>query len=347
MTLLASLWDHRAKIYPLALVLAIYLVWWFRTGGGREESLVTIQGQTFGTVVYNIQYLDPSERNLQEGIDSVLDVFNQSLSTYLPTSEINRFNREGLFKFELPYFPEVLWASKKVYTETEGAFDPTVGKLIDAWGFGPVAPIFPDSSTVESLLTTVSFDSIFFDDRSLCRLKPGLELSFSAIAKGQGVDAVADYLRSKDIKDFFVEIGGEVVAQGQYIKDLPWVVGIEDPKQGVDNRQALLRVKLENRGVATSGNYRNFYMYEGKKYAHTIDPKTGFPVEHSLLSASVFAENCMLADAYATAFMVMGVQKTQAFLNDHPEIDAILIFDEGNETPSTFFTPGIKNALLD
>ncbi|MEL6535957.1 MAG: FAD:protein FMN transferase [Bacteroidota bacterium] len=361
MSVRSKLWEHRSRIYPLVLVATMFAVWWYRqefpseppqpedsvgVEVNEEYSLISITGVTFGTVSYNVQYLDNQLRNLKPNIDSVLQRFNESLSTYLPTSEISRFNQEGLIKYELPFFYPVLQASKLVYDQTGGAFDPTVGPLIDAWGFGPEAPVFPDSGLVDSLLTFVSFDSVFFDSISVCRLRSGIELSFSAIAKGQGVDVVADYLRGQGLENLFVEIGGEIVASGHFIQDKPWVIGIEDPTAALDDRRPVVRVQLRDRGVATSGNYRNFYVRKGKRYAHTLDPNSGYPVEHSLLSATVFASNCMLADAYATAFMVMGTTATQDFLAGHPELDAILIYDNGQEALSTYYTEGIQSAVL-
>jgi len=332
----------------------MFAVWWYRQEFPSEtqkafdqRALVTLTGTTFGTVTYNIQYLDPQQRNFKPQIDSVLQRFNESLSTYLPNSEISRFNQEGLIKFKLPFFYPVLEASYQVYQQTDGAFDPTVGPLIDAWGFGPEAPVYPDSSLVDSLLQFVSFDSVFFDSESVCRLQEGIELSFSAIAKGQGVDVVADFVRKQGIQNLFVEIGGEIVASGLFIQEKPWVIGIEDPTAELENRRPVVRVKLQDRGVATSGNYRNFYERDGKRYAHTLDPNSGYPVEHSLLSATVFAETCMLADAYATAFMVMGTEPTKSFLQRHPELDAILIYDDGKNALSTYYTDGIRSAVLE
>ena len=312
-----------------------------------SETLVSITGTTFGTVPYNIQYLDANKRDFKAQIDSLLREFNQCLSTYIATSEINKFNETGLIRFERPFFYPVLDASRTVYDVTGGAFDPTVGPLINAWGFGPTAPIYPDSSTVDSLLEYVNFDSVYFNKESVCRLKPGIELSFSAIAKGQGVDVVADFLNTQGIENVFVEIGGEVVARGHYLGDRPWIVGIEDPTVTGVEQKALLRMTLENQGLATSGNYRNFYIHNGRKYAHTIDPKTGYPVQHSLLSATVMAKNCMLADAYATAFMVLGVEESQRILEENDDLEAILVYSQGTDSLSTFFTAGIRQSLLD
>ena len=309
--------------------------------------MVTLQGQTFGTVSYNIQYIDEEGRVFKPQVDSILQAFNQCLSTYIPNSEISRFNKKGLHKFEASYFYEVLNASMEVFMETKGAFDPTVGPLIDAWGFGPQAPIYPDSATVDSLLQFVAFDKVFFDSISVCRLKRGIELSFSAIAKGQGVDVVANYLRDQGMQDVLVEIGGEMTAYGHFAEQRPWIAGIEDPNSPLEARNAMFRVALQDRAMATSGNYRNYYERNGRKYAHTIDPISGYPVQHNLLSATVFAENCMLADAYATAFMVMGMARSREVLSQHPELDAVLIFDTGVDTLSYYITPGILPSVLD
>lgn len=306
---------------------------------------IALQGSTMGTT-YSVKYLDAQGRNLKPGVDSLLQAFNMSLSTYIPESEISRFNQEALLKYESPFFYPVLKKSREIYLKTDGAFDPTVGPLVNAWGFGPEGRQTPPDALVDSLKLLVSYDSVFFDSIAVCKMKKGMKLDFSAIAKGYGVDVVADYIQSKGIDNLFVEIGGEVVARGVNDQGEPWQVGVnvptEDPEQQ-SRPQAI--VALKNQAIATSGNYRNFYEKEGVKYSHTISPVTGRPVRHSLLSASVLAPDCMTADAYATAFMVMGIEKAKEVLAQEEELDAYFIYSDAQGQLQTWMSPGIEEQI--
>jgi FAD:protein FMN transferase len=331
---------HKSRIYPLVLVLIIFVVYKYRES--VTEKKIVFQGKTMGTT-YTIKYLDKEGRNFQSSIDSLLVVFNQSLSTYIPDSEISRFNNNSEHTFELPFFYPVLRSSKEIYEVTGGAFDPTVMPLVNAWGFGPSKNKLPDSATVISLLQLVNFDSIVFDETTVRKVMPGMMLDFSAIAKGYGVDVVADFIAFKGVNNLMVEIGGEVVCRGVNEKGESWSIGIDKPNSESTNFQAV--VKLENKALATSGNYRNFYIKDGKKYAHTLSPVTGFPVEHSLLSASVFSKDCMTADAYATAFMVLGVEKSREILSANPELDAFLVYTDENGEYKTYATEGIRRFI--
>lgn len=332
-------------IYSLILLGSIAAVWLYRNYFAPPEppQKIAITGTTMGTT-YSIKYLNEDRLNLKGSLDSLLETYNQSLSTYIPNSEISQFNNNTLIKFELPYFYTVLEASKEVYSKTGGAFDPTVMPLVNAWGFGPQDSAMPDSNHVDSLRALVSFDSLFYDSVSICKLKEGVQLDFSAIAKGNAVDVVADFLKEKGLKDMFVEIGGEIAAYGNNETGKPWAVYIEKPVK--DSLQAMATVRLDNKAIATSGNYRRFYMKDGKKYAHTISPFTGYPVEHSLLSASVFADNCTIADAYATAFMVLGLDGAQKILEENSEIEAYLIYSDEGGTLKSYITPGIESAIV-
>jgi thiamine biosynthesis lipoprotein len=203
----------------------------------------------------------------------------------------------------------------------------------------------PDSARVDSLMSLIGYDKISIDKNKVCKDHPGIKLDFSAIAKGYAVDVVADYLTSKGIENLLVEIGGELLCRGTKNDHQPWRTAIEDPGVDVYERKFLAVVELENRAVATSGNYRNYYVKDGVKYVHTINPLTGFPVTHTLLSASVFADNCMDADAYATAFMVLGLDKSKTILEDNPDIDAFLIFTSKDGNIKTYVTDGIATNI--
>ncbi len=297
--------EQRKKNALIASMMVIilfgaYLMMNSKEGIYSPDYLVTLEGSTMGTV-YSIKYLDEQKRNFKTEIDSLLHEFNQSLSTYEEQSEISIFNLSDTMNFERPYFLPVLQKSKSIWKETSGAFDPTVMPLVNSWGFGPAGRAQPDSITVDSLLDLVGFDKIMFDSARVWKTKPNVQLDFSAIAKGYGVDVIANYLLTYDIRNLMVEIGGEVYCQGKNARGQYWLIGIDNPEaEGIDD-YLKARISIKNRAVATSGNYRNFYTIEGNTYAHTISPFTGYPVQKEILSASVFAPLCIKADGYATA----------------------------------------------
>ncbi len=340
--------DLRKKniLYSIILVLAVAVVWWFRDRErpSIEGQKIELKGLTMGTT-YQVKYFSDGVMNYQEEIDSLLQEINQSLSTYLETSEISRFNSSTLHKYEQPYFYDILRKSQNIYKATSGAFDPTVMQLVNAWGFGPQSHEIPTKPEVDSLLLTVGFDSIFFDELSVCKLRPNTQLDFSAIAKGYAVDVIAAFLADKGHINTFVEIGGEITARGVNQEGKPWAVYIEKPDEGKRSVQAM--VSLADIAIATSGNYRNFYEKDGKKYAHTISPYTGYPVQHNLLSVSVFAQECAIADAYATAFMVMGIEKAQEIVKATEGLEAYFIYSDHNGEMQTLATKGIKNEITE
>ncbi len=332
---------HKSRIYPIVLMLLMFVVWKCRQN--EKAANIHITGTTMGTIGYSIKYIDANNINYQTEVDSLLVAFNKSLSTYIPSSEISRFNENTLLKFESPFFYSVLKTSKEVFDKTDGAFDPTVMPLVNAWGFGPDEENVPDSTRVGELLKSVGFRNIFFDSVSICKLEEGVALDFSAVAKGSAVDLVVDLLEKKGIQNIFVEIGGEVYAKGSNTAESkPWLVGIEDPLSATDNRKIFSAVKLENKALATSGNYRNFKIVLDKKIGHTISPVTGYPVQRALLSASVFADNCTLADAYATAFMVLGIEKTKEILAQEKSLGAYLIYEDESGKIKSFMTDGVE-----
>ncbi|MFC3416370.1 FAD:protein FMN transferase [Algoriphagus hitonicola] len=337
-------------IYSLVLLAMVILVYSWRN---REEPKtpvsesaavdlkINFSGQTMGTS-YQVTYLDDEGRDFQSEIDSLLVVFNQSLSTYIPDSELSRFNLGDTLDFELPYFRQVLEGSKEVFDLTDGAFDPTVGPLVNVWGFGPGGPKLKDSVAINNLLQLVGFDQVNWDQNQVRKEVSGLYLDFSAIAKGQGVDVVADFLAKKGIQNLLVEIGGELVARGVNDKGELWKVGVNRPEEEAPASELFSIIALENRGMATSGNYRNFYVRDSVKISHTIDPKTGYPVNHNLLSATVLADDCMTADAFATAMMVMGTEKAIALAESRDDIDVFLIYSQADGSYETFLSERLK-----
>lgn len=316
-------------LYTAVLLLALFIVWKIR---GKPEP-VRIEGATMGTT-YHITYFDENKRELKSSVDSVLIAFNSSLSTYQTTSEISAFNSNASFAFKLPFFYPVLKQSEAIVLGSDGAFDPTVMPLVNAWGFGPAKAVDLDSAEVDSILAFVGFDKIHFNSDSVWKDDPRVQLDFSAIAKGYGVDLVGELLRSKGITDFFVEIGGEVLTGGENrTSGQPWRIGIIDPVKDPSEMEFLMMVHLSDKALATSGNYYNYREVDGRKVSHTIDPTSGYPVQCDILSASVFAADCVTADGWATAFMVMGIDAAKKIVESHPELEAIFVYStlSGNE----------------
>ncbi len=301
-------------------------------------------GLIFGTI-YNITYQHPS--NLKEDIEAELHRFDGSLSPFNDTAVITRINRgEDIAADTL--FCNVFRRSMEISRETEGAFDITVAPLVNAWGFGFKQGEFPDSATVDSLRQLVGYQKVELTaDGHVRKADPRMLLSCSAVAKGYAVDVIAQLLRRWGVKNFMVDIGGEVVVSGQNPQEALWRIGINKPvDDSLSQNQDLQTVlTLTNVGIATSGNYRNYYYHEGKKYAHTIDPHTGYPALHNLLSATVIARDCMSADAYATAFMVMGLEKARDFVEARPDLDAYFIYTDSTGRYQTYMTRGMERYI--
>jgi len=309
-----------------------------------QYEMTYVSGQTMGTIQYNVKYLGDDVPNYKSEIDSVLKAFNQSLSTYIPNSEISHLNKTGRLDKPTQMFQDVIVRSNVVFETTSGAFDPTVGPLVNAWGFGPDKIVkVPDSSKIDSLRMWVGFDRIKFSADSVV-MDQEMYLDFSAIAKGYAVDLVAQFLESNDIFNYMVEIGGEVVAKGVNQDNEIWKIGIEDPMVNRDEQKLLAIVRLKDLGMATSGNYRNYYEVGGRTIAHTIDPRTGYNTNHSLLSASVFASDCMTADAYATAFMVLGVEESKRIVESN-DLEAFLIYQGENGELKSYISEGLKSLV--
>lgn len=338
-------------IYSIVLLLLVFLVYLYRKNQpliadkpSSEVYKMVASGKTMGTS-YRIVYLDPSRRQFKPQIDSLLLVFNQSLSTYIPDSEISRFNRGDSLVYESRFFYPILSKSKEVYTNTEGAFDPTVGPLVNVWGFGPGGASLEDSVSIPELLRKVGLEKVVFDSLQARKSIPGIYLDFSAIAKGYGVDEVGKFLESNGVNHFLVEIGGELLAKGNNENGELWRVGISEPDEEGAANELFGIIALNGKGLATSGNYRNFYIVDGKRLSHTISPFTGFPVVHGLLSATVVADDCKTADAYATAMMVMGTEKSIALQMEVAGLEVFLIYNDENGALKSYVSEGLKPYL--
>ena len=338
--------NNRFKniIYSLLLLFAVFAVWLYRKNQAPEP--LRIEGKTMGTT-YHITYFDEQRRDFKNQVDSLLLVVNQSINNYDSSSEISRFNRSATsFKFELPYFYPPLKKSLEVFSASGGAFDPTVMPLVNAWGFGAGKVLSMDSARVDSLKAFVGFEKIILSRDSLVKLNPRTQIDFGGIGQGYGADVITYFLKTKGISNALVELGGEGVALGVNLQSgNPWEIGILDPNSDYANQFFKATVKLQNMAFTTSGNYFNFREVDGKKYSHTIDPQTGFPVQRQLLSASVFAADAISADAWATALMVMGHENAIELLKDHPELEAFLIYTGKEGKQETYVTAGIATRL--
>ena len=335
--------SNRTKniVYSLILIVSVFVVWLYRKN--QLPGPQRIEGRTMGTT-YNITYFDEQSRNFKASVDSLLEVVNQSINTYLPDSEVTTFNKgSGSLRFRLPYLLPVVEKSKEVFEASAGAFDPTVMPLVDAWGFGPAEPLNPGNLAVDSILAFVGFEKIRFNRDSVWKLDARTQMDFGGIGQGFGADVIVDFLRSKGVVNMLVELGGEGMACGRNLKtNKPWELGILDPASTQDNMFFKAYVSLENKSFTTSGNYFNYREVDGVKYSHTIDPDTGYPVRKQLLSASVFANNAITADAWATAFMVMGHEKAIEILENQSDLDGLLIYSDGAGGTTVYISKGIQ-----
>ena len=317
---------------------------WILAQRNKQIPYNSINGLVFGTV-YNITY--QYDGNLKAEIDAELKKFDGSLSPFNDTSVITRVNRNEEIVTDT-FFQTCFNRSMEISAETRGAFDITVAPLANAWGFGFKQNSFPDSARIDTLRQFVGMDLLTLTEGKLQKKYPEITLDASSIAKGLGVDLVAEYFERKGLNDYMVEIGGEVRAKGQSSKKRPWRIGIDRPEEDVTarNRRLQMIAGLSQGALATSGNYRNFYVHDGKKYAHTINPKTGYPVQTEVLSASVYAPTCMEADAYATAFMVLGLQKARQIVLADPELEGAFIYLEEGKMKN-WISPGFEKLIVE
>ena len=306
----------------------------------QEEKNTKLSGPVFGTS-YGITYYSKTNIDIHKELDSLFSVINKSLSTYKEDSDITKINRNEETIVD-EHFITVFNESKHIFKETEGAFDPTIGAVVNAWNFGPKGKVIGlDELKVNSLMASVGLDKVNLVGDKIIKENPSTFIDFNAIAKGYGVDVVANYLESQNINNYIVEIGGEIRCKGINMETKhPWRVGIEKPN--FDGTQSLIKaINMQDEAMATSGTYRKYSIDEnGNRYSHIIDTKTGYPSKTNLLSISVIAETCMVADAYATAFKAMGIENVKQFLETHPELKVFLIFENGNNELETLALNG-------
>lgn len=301
------------------------------------------EGAVFGTF-YHITY--KSDRILDEGIKAALDKVNMSLSMFEKTSTISNINSNTSMDTD-SMFVRVFNLAKQISAQTDGAFDITVAPLVNLWGFGFKNMDNVNDDAVDSLLQYVGIDGVELIDGKIKKSHPETMLDCSAIAKGYGVDAVSEYLESEGIDNYMVEIGGEVRVRGKNPRGDNWSIGITHPEDDSTCVQNDIEevLSVTDISMATSGNYRNFYVKGGKKYAHTIDPRTGHPVQHNILSSTVLTTDCATADAYATSFMVLGLDGAKKVLKEHPELMAFFVYTEDDGNTKEWYSPKLEKLL--
>ena len=297
-------------------------------------------GEVFGTY-YKIQFFDNEELDYSKAYDSLFLSINNSISTYSPTSDISKINKGDTTVVVDHHFKKVFQLSKDIYTATEGFFDPTIGVLVNAWDFGPKGKIVGlDSLKIDSLMQTVGMHDLAITNDVISNSKKAY-IDFNAIGKGYGLDVIADFLDTKGHQNYLIDIGGEIVAKGSNLDNTSvWSVGIEEPNfDGTQSHKKVVR--LENAAMATSGVYRKFKVDEnGVKYSHIINAKTGYPSKTNVLSVSVIAPTCAVADGYATAFKAMGIEKTKTLLEEHKELQVYFIFEDADKKMQTLSLNG-------
>lgn len=321
---------------PLAVIAVMLLMACGKSGYTYQKSVGTVFGTSY-SIIYEY------DNNLDEDIKKTLQDVDNSLSPFNKSSVITAINENKDPEID-DMMMEVYNLATQISKDTNGAFDITVAPLVNAWGFGFKSGKMPNDQQIDSIRSFVGYTKTSLDGRHIRKTDPRIMLDCSAIAKGYGVDKVAEMLKSKGIENFMVEIGGEIVTLGVNSKSKDWQIGVTKPSEDSlsVNEELQTILSVSNTAMATSGNYRNFYYKDGKRYAHTIDPMTGKPVQHNILSATVLAEKCATADAYATSFMVMGLDRAKEVLSRHKELKAYLIYCDANGNYATWQSEGLQ-----
>lgn len=312
----------------------------------KDLQRFNLAGEAQGTY-YAITYFDGQQRNFQSNIDSLLKAVDESVSLWIDNSIISRVNAGDSTVVLDSIFKANFIISKEVSVLTNGYFDFTICPLAQAWGFHRKNRIEMTSLQVDSLRKLVDFRKVHLAGGNIKFDQIGMRFDFNAVAQGYTVDLIADFLDSKGVKHFLIDIGGEIVARNKKPDGSAWRVGIEKPSEkSTDDRSIQEVLTLENEGLATSGSYRKYFEKDGKRYSHAISPKTGYPVDHNLLSVTVKAKSAALADALATAFLVMGLEESKQLLEQLPDVDAFFIYWSENHTYETFATEGMKKLMV-
>lgn len=316
-----------------------------------NEKIYLIEGEAQGST-YHIKYIAERDENLKPAIDSILEVIDRSMSTYRSDSAISKINQGDTTVVVDEHFRKVFEASQQIWQESEGLFDPTVGVLVNAWGFGKQKiseADLPTDKKIDSLRKYVGFDKVALTEKNLIKKRyTEILFDFNAIAQGYTSDVVANYLSARGIKNYIVEIAGEMYLKGKNtVEDKSWTIGVENPLKPLDDRDLVATIQFTNQGLATSGNYRKVWTdSNGRKYVHSINPLTGRATQSDVLSATVVAPSTMLADGYATMFMVMGLAKSKAFLEKHPDLAVLLVYSDDKHQEATYKTKSFEKLII-
>lgn len=329
--------------------LVIFSVFVILSCGNKTPQKFVIQGEAFGTT-YTIQTYSLENIPLEKGVDSVIYQVNKSVSIYLPNSDISKINKGDTTIVVDKIFQDNFHISAEVHKNTNGYFDPTIGVLRNAYGFGDTKPLKKiDSLTLDSLLQFVGYDKVSLSaENKIIKQYPEIYFDFNAVAKGYGIDQIGNFLEAKGINNYLIELGGEILTKGKNLdKNKNWVVGIENVDSQLEDRSYSSTVTLQNEAMAASGNYRKFRIdsLTGKKYVHTLNPITGSAEKSDVTSATVIASTCAVADAYATSFMALGLEKSKEVLKNLNGIDAYLTYNDKNNEEQVFITEGFKKHL--
>lgn len=331
----------------MAILILLVVALIYRNNDERQPYIHN-EGKIHGTF-YTATYQHPKGEDLQSKIEARMKEFELSLSTYNPASIISRINNNESDVALDDFFVTVYNKSVEVSDKTGGAFDMTVGPLVKAWGFGFGASDTFKMPDIEKIMPFIGYNKVKMQDNRIVKQFPETRLDASAIAKGYSSDVIAKLFEEEGCENYMIEIGGEVACKGLNPKGKKWHIGIDKPIEDEANVNSELQtiVAISGVGLATSGNYRQFYYRDGKRYAHTIDPRTGFPVQHNLLSATVIAPTCMQADAYATAFMVLGVDESLRICNAIENMECYLIFSNEKGEYEVKMTDGFKQYIAE
>lgn len=329
-------------------IYSFFILVFFSCSSPNQPILVQNTGETQGTF-YHIQYLSLKGESYKVKIDSLLEEVDSSVSIYKPNSIISRLNIGEKVQTD-DIFNSVYSDAVRVYNNTKGYFDCTVSPLVSYWGFYKnwgQENIDIDSLKIKDILKNVGTNKTNISDGSVY-LDPGVQIDFNAIAQGYSVDLIANLLEGKGVQNYLIEVGGEIRARGVNTDNKMWRVGIDKPLEEIDTEDRFQFIlELDNKSLATSGNYRKFYEKDGIKYSHTINPMTGFPVQNRLLSVTVIANKCSLADAYATAFMAMGVEQTKKLVNSiNDQLDVYLVYTDMDGSWKTYVSPGMQEKII-
>jgi thiamine biosynthesis lipoprotein len=308
-----------------------------------------VQGNAFGTT-YTVKFYSEKNFNIEKAIDSIVYQINKSVSTYQSNSAISKINNGDTTVTVDKIFVDNFTISKKVYEVSNGYFDPSVGILRNAYGFGDTNPLkILDKKTLDSLMVFVGFDKIELSENNIIlKEHPQIYIDFNAVAKGYGIDRIGAILKEQGVNNFLIELGGEILASGKNLEqDKEWLVGIESVESEIDNRSHIAKIALLDMAMASSGNYRKFRIdpITGETYVHTINPLSGKAEKNDVTSAAVLAFTCAYADAYATAFMAMGLERSKEVLNELEYIEAYLTYNDHDGVQRVFMTDGFRNYL--